>query len=103
MQKLSTTSFDCPKIETTEDLETYKGSVEERLAALEAERTACRNLLRRATGREDGPGGVELKAKIKRISGELKQAREELDYCADRKSTRLNSSHPTTSRMPSSA
>ena len=26
-----------------------------------------------------------------------------LKYMADRKSTRLNSSHPTTSRMPSSA
>lgn len=69
------------KIETTEDLETYKGSVEARLAALEAERTACRNLLRRTTGRENGPSDEELKAKIKRLSGDLKQVRKELEYC----------------------
>ncbi len=71
------------KIETAEDLEAYKGSVEERLAALEAERTACRNLLRRTTGREDGPSDEELKAKIKRLSGDLKQARKELKYCGE--------------------
>ena len=71
------------KIETAEDLETYKGSVEERLAALEAERTACRNLLRRTTGREDGPDDEDLKAKIKHLSGELKQARKELEHCCD--------------------
>jgi hypothetical protein len=71
------------KIETAEDLETYKGSVEERLAALEAERTACRNLLRRTTGREDGPDDEDLKAKNKHLSGELKQARKELEHCCD--------------------
>ena len=51
------------KIETAEELDAYKGSVEERFAALEAERTACLNLLRRTTGREDGPSDEELKAK----------------------------------------
>ena len=38
-------------------------------------------------------GGYELKERIKAY----------LDSKRDRKSTRLNSSHPTTSRMPSSA
>ena len=71
------------KIETAEDLETYKGSVEERLTALEAERTARRNLLRRTTGRENGPSDEELITGIKRLSDELKQARKELEYCCD--------------------
>ena len=71
------------KIETTADLEVYKGTVEQRAADLEAERTACRNLLRRTTGREDGPSDDELKEKIKQLSGELKQARKELEYCAE--------------------
>ena len=71
------------KIETAEDLDAYKGSVEARLAALEAERTACRNLLRRTTGREEGPSDDELKARIKHLSGELKHARKELEYCCD--------------------
>ena len=71
------------KIETVEELDAYKGSVEERLAALEADRTACRNILRRTTSRENGPSDEELKAKIKRLSGELKKARKELEYCSD--------------------
>ena len=71
------------KIETTADLEVYKGSMEQRAADLEAERTACRNLLRRTTGREDGPTDDELKEKIKQLSGELKQTRKELEYCAE--------------------
>ena len=71
------------KIETTADLEVYKGSMEQRAADLEAERTACRNLLRRTTGRADGPTDDELKEKIKQLSGELKQTRKELEYCCD--------------------
>ena len=71
------------KIETTEDLETYKSSVEERLTALEAERTACRNLLRRTTGRKDGPRDEELNAQIKHLSGEIKQARKDLKCCGE--------------------
>ena len=71
------------KIETTEDLDAYKSSVEERLAALEAERTACRNLLRRTIGRENGPSDEELKDRIKHLSSEMKQARKELEYCGD--------------------
>lgn len=55
----------------------------ERLAAPEAERTACGNLLRRTTGCENGPSDEERKARIKRLSGELKQARKDLEYCAD--------------------
>ncbi|MBR0161523.1 MAG: relaxase/mobilization nuclease domain-containing protein [Oscillospiraceae bacterium] len=71
------------KIETAEDLDAYKSSVEGRLAALEAERTACRNHLRRTTGRENGPSDDELKAKIKHLSGEMKQVRKELEYCSE--------------------
>ena len=71
------------KIKTTADLDAYRGSVEQRAAGLEAERTACRNLLRRTTGRESGPSDDELKEKIKQLSGELKQTRKDLEYCAE--------------------
>ncbi len=71
------------KIETGEDLEAYKGSVEQRIGNLEAERTECRNMIRRTTGREDGPSDDELKEKIKQLSGELKQARKELEHCVE--------------------
>ncbi len=71
------------KIETGEDLEAYKGSVELRIGSLEAERTECRNMLRRTTGREDSPSDDELKEKIKQLSGELRQARKALEHCVE--------------------
>ena len=47
---------------------------------------------------------IEINNNVKELQ-ELRRMKEELEaeITADRKSTRLNSSHPTTSRMPSSA
>ena len=50
---------------------------------------------------DDGYSGSSMeRPAIKQV---LELARENKLQCIDRKSTRLNSSHPTTSRMPSSA
>ena len=60
-----------------------------------------------AAAREAGrdPGEIRLLAATKMNGPErIAQAvAAGVDLCGDRKSTRLNSSHPTTSRMPSSA
>ena len=49
--------------------------------------------------------GVEPEPSIDQLLGQLTQARMTLErrFTTDRKSTRLNSSHPSISRMPSSA
>ena len=71
------------KIETTEDLAAYKTGVEQRIGILESRRTEYRNLLRRIRRAEDAPTDEALRATIRQISDELKQARKELEYCAD--------------------
>ena len=71
------------KIETTEDLAAYKSGVEQRIGSLEHRRTEYRNLLRRVRHDEDAPTDEALRAAIRQLSDELKQARKELEYCAD--------------------
>ena len=71
------------KIETTEDLAAYKTGVEQRIGSLEHQRAEYRNLLRRIRRAEDAPTDEALRATIRQISDELKQARKELEYCAD--------------------
>ena len=70
-------------IETTEELDAYKSCVEQRISNLEAERTEYRNMIRRVHRAGDEPDDEEIKAEIKRLSDELKQARKELEYCVD--------------------
>ena len=71
------------KIETGEDLEAYRERLEQKLDSLNAERKEYRNLLRRTSGRENGPSGEEIKAAISRRSDELRKVRKELEYCDD--------------------
>jgi hypothetical protein len=71
------------KIETMEDLAAYKTSVEQRIGSLEHQRTEYRNLLRRVRRDENAPTDEALRAAIRQLSDELKQARKELEYCAD--------------------
>ena len=71
------------KIETTEDLAAYKSGVEQRIGSLESRRAEYRNLFRRVCRDEDAPTDEALRAAIRQISDELKQARKELEYCAD--------------------
>ena len=61
------------------------------------------NLFRRAAEHEGYRLTVDLEAKTITDDYGLVQPFEIDDFRRDRKSTRLNSSHPTTSRMPSSA
>ena len=50
-----------------------------------------------------GPGGIFSAYELSKGDPDVKICVVELGRELDRKSTRLNSSHPTTSRMPSSA
>jgi hypothetical protein len=71
------------KIETMEDLAAYKTSVEQRIGSLEHQRTEYRNLLRRVRRDENTPTDEALRAAIRQLSDELKQARKEMEYCID--------------------
>ena len=71
------------KIETGEDLEAYRENLEQKLDRLTAERKEYRNLLRRTSGRENGPSDEEIKAAISQRSDELRKVRKALEYCDD--------------------
>ena len=95
----------------------YVALYQQQLRGLVAEETYRQNMMSTASGRNAGPGararqsreGRELKSDLLlvQLAGEnfWMQFRDvfEVDGRRDRKSTRLNSSHQSVSRMPSSA
>lgn len=71
------------RIETIEDLNTYRDDLNQKIDRLGTERKKLRNRLKKATRKHDESGMAELQSEIKRVSKELKKARKEVDYCAD--------------------
>ena len=71
------------KIETIEDLYSYRDGLTQKIDRLGAERKELRNQLKKATRRHDESEIVEIQSEIKRVSKELKKTRKEVDYCAD--------------------
>ena len=71
------------RIETIEDLNAYRDDLSQIIDRLGTERKELRNLLKKASRKNDESGMAEIQSEIKRVSKELKKARKEGDYCAD--------------------
>lgn len=68
------------RIDTSEQLSSYKASVTEKIKTLTAERVGLRNQLRQL---KDEPAITEMKGKISALSAELGKARKEVALCDD--------------------
>lgn len=71
------------RIETIEDLNAYRDDLSQKIDRLGTERKELRNRLKKATRKHDESGMAELQSEIKRVSKELKKARNEVEYCVD--------------------
>ena len=71
------------KIETIDDLEVYKASLNQEISRLTAERSKLRNRLKRIVRIKDDTSIAWCKSEIQRVSTELGKARKEIDYCSD--------------------
>ena len=71
------------RIETIEDLDTYRDDLTQKIDRLGTERKELRNRLKKATRKHDESGMAEIQTEIRQVSKELKKARKEVEYCAD--------------------
>ena len=71
------------RIETIEDLDAYRDDLNQKIDRLGTERKELRNLLKKASRKNDESGMAEIQSEIKRVSKELKKARKEVEYCVD--------------------
>lgn len=71
------------RIEDIDDLEEYKAALNQKIDRLSAERNELRNRLRRAVRAQDESGAAAIRTEIQRVSVDMRNARKEVDYCAD--------------------
>lgn len=67
---------------TDQDLP-YRDDLNQKIDRLGTERKELRNLLKKASRKNDESGMAEIQSEIKRVSKELKKARKEVEYCVD--------------------
>ena len=71
------------RIENIDDLEAYKAALNQKIDRLSAERNELRNRLKRAVRAQDESGIAAIRTEIQRVSADMRNARKEVDYCAD--------------------
>ena len=69
------------RIETLEELSTYKSKAESDLASLEGRRAVLRDELKKATRTGDKDGIARIKGKIADTTSEVKKLREDIKLC----------------------